>query len=179
MKSKADYEIFIKAAAAFADGCGRTAAAHRPKSQERIAEEMKNYLSPEMTDGEIQNISCLGLAHLGDAVFELLVRSAMCSEGRETQTGMHKAAVSMVNASAQAAFAGIISEKLSKEEQDVFRRARNAKVHSTPKNSDLVSYHHATGLEALFGWLFLKGRTERINELFGVIMEHFEKDGGI
>ncbi|MBO4330745.1 MAG: ribonuclease III [Oscillospiraceae bacterium] len=140
---------------------------------------MKNYLSPEMTDGEINGISCLGLAHLGDAVFELLVRSAMCGEGRETQTGMHKAAVSMVNASAQAAFSVMLAEKLSEEEQAVFRRARNAKVHSAPKNSDIISYHYATGLEALFGWLFLKGRTERINELFGMIMENMDKDGGI
>ncbi|MBP5166383.1 MAG: ribonuclease III [Oscillospiraceae bacterium] len=138
---------------------------------------MKNYFSPQMSDGEIQNISGLGLAHLGDAVFELLVRSAMCSLGRETQTGMHKAAVSMVNASAQAAFAEILWEKLSGEERDVFRRARNAKVHSSPRNADIGSYHSATGLEALFGWLFLKGRTERINELFEVIMDHAEKDG--
>ncbi|MCR4772098.1 MAG: ribonuclease III [Oscillospiraceae bacterium] len=140
---------------------------------------MKNYFSPEMSDGEIQNISCLGLAHMGDAVFELLVRSEMCSEGRETQTGMHKAAVSMVNASAQAAFAGILFEKLSDEERDVFRRARNAKVHSAPKSSDLGSYHSATALEALFGWLFLKGRLGRINELFDEIMKHIVKEGGV
>lgn len=133
---------------------------------------MQNYFAPEIKDEEINNISSLGLAHMGDAVFELLVRSALCAFGRETHSGMHRAATAMVNASAQAEYAEMLADKLTREEADIYRRGRNAKVHSVPKNSPAGSYHSATGLEALFGWLFLKGRQERINELFDEIVKY-------
>lgn len=111
-------------------------------------------------------MSSLALAHVGDAVFELLVRTHMCLEGRETQDGLHKAAVGMVNAAAQCRYAKLIAPSLTAEEGGVYRRGRNAKVNSVPKNATLEQYHSATGFEALFGWLFLNGRQERINELF-------------
>lgn len=138
---------------------------------------MKNYFKPDMPDGDINEISSLGLAHVGDAVFELLVRTHMCLEGRETQDGLHKAAVAMVNAGAQARYANLLMPMLTAEEGDVYRRGRNAKVNSVPKRASLGQYHSATGLEALFGWLFLKGRYERINELFACIAKQEIQEG--
>jgi ribonuclease-3 family protein len=95
--------------------------------------------------------------------------------GEAAGNGLHRAAVGMVNARAQAAYSIKLLCCLSEEELAVFKRGRNAKVNSVPKNSDISEYHAATGLECLFGYLYLKNRTERINELFDMIINH-EKD---
>ncbi len=131
---------------------------------------MNDYFHVEFTDKEIQGISNLGLAHLGDGVFELLVRVWLCKHGRATAAGLHHEAVAHVNAAAQAEAAEKLTPYLTVEELAVFKRGRNTKVGSVPKNSSLQEYHAATGLEALFGYLFLRGRLERINELFEKIM---------
>ena len=131
---------------------------------------MTDYLATEMTDDNIHKISSLGLAHIGDAVFELLVRTYLCLSGGETATNLHKAAVKMVNAKAQAAYAELIMDSLSEEEKAVYKRGRNTRVNSIPKNAEISDYHAATGLECLFGYLYLKNRTERINELFSLII---------
>jgi ribonuclease-3 family protein len=131
---------------------------------------MTDYLGVKMTDEDIHRISSLGLAHIGDAVFELLVRTHLCLGGGETATKLHSAAVKMVNARAQAAYAELIMEGLSEEEKTVFKRGRNTRVNSVPKNAEVSDYHAATGLECLFGYLYLKNRTERINELFSLIL---------
>lgn len=125
----------------------------------------------KMTDGELLKLSSLGLAHIGDAVYELLVRSYLCREGLETAKLLHKSTVKYVSAPAQAAAAHLISEMLTDEERAVYRRGRNTRVNSVPSRSTIEEYHAATGLEALFGWLYLKGRKERISELFAVITE--------
>ncbi len=121
---------------------------------------------------EPDKLSPLALAHVGDAVYDLLVRSELASRGRLRADSLHKATVALVNARAQHAAAELLLPHLSEEESAVFRRARNAKVHSVPKNAELADYHGATGLEALFGWLWLSGREERIRELFDIIMEN-------
>lgn len=119
----------------------------------------------------IQGISSLGLAHLGDGVFELMVRSWLCLRGKATNKGLHKATVKYVAAPAQAAAAEKIIPLLTEEEGDVFRRGRNTSPHSVPKAASRADYQTATALEALFGWLYLQGRTERINQLFELMME--------
>lgn len=131
---------------------------------------MTDYFNINIPDDKIMEISSLGLAHLGDGVYELLVRTWLCLSGKSTSKGLHRAAVSYVSATAQAKAAHRMAEHLSDEEQDVFRRGRNAKVNSVPKNANLIDYHMATGLESLFGYLYLKGRTQRINELFAIAM---------
>lgn len=131
---------------------------------------MPDYFNINMPDDKIMGISSLGLAHLGDGVYELLVRTWLCLSGKSTSKGLHKAAVSYVSATAQAKAAERMAPQLSNEEADVFRRGRNAKVNSIPKNANLTHYHMATGLESLFGYLYLKGRKERINELFTIAM---------
>ena len=116
-------------------------------------------------------ISNLGLAHLGDAVYELMVRSWLCLHGKATAKGLHKAAVRYVAAPAQARLVGKILPDLTTEEQDVFRRGRNASPHAIPQNASRGEYQTATALEALFGWLYLRGENQRLNELFERMME--------
>ncbi len=126
---------------------------------------------PKLTVQDVNKISMLGLAHVGDAVYELLFRSKICAEKPMHVTQLHKLTVSRVNAASQAAAAEKILPFLTEEECVIFKRGRNTKVNSVPHHSDLSQYHAATGLEALFGWLFLLGRTDRIGELFAVIAE--------
>ena len=132
---------------------------------------MNDYFHPELTRDHILEISSIGLAHLGDAVFELLVRTWLCARGGATGKGMHRAAIRLVCAESQAEKAEKILPLLTEEEQAVFRRGRNAQVHSVPAHASRAQYAEATALEALLGWLHLQGRTERINELFCRMME--------
>lgn len=130
-----------------------------------------DYFHLNAAPDDIRAISTLGLAHLGDGVFELMVRSWLCLHGKATNKGLHKATVKYVAAPAQAAAAEKIIPLLSEEEGDVFRRGRNTSPHSVPKAASRADYQTATALEALFGWLYLQGRTERINQLFELMME--------
>lgn len=132
-----------------------------------------DFFAPKLTEDEIRGLSSLALAHLGDAVYELMVRLFLCSSRGKTGGGLHHAAVALVNAHAQAEAAQRILPLLTEEETAVFRRGRNAKVNSVPKHAEIGDYHSATGLEALFGWLYLLERKERLNELFAVIMEGY------
>ena len=119
----------------------------------------------------IGRISALGLAHLGDGVYELMVRSHLCLHGKATNAGLHRAAVQYVSAPAQAKLAHAILPLLTEEEQTVYRRGRNSHTAAIPKGASVGEYHAATALEALFGWLYLQGKTDRLNELFSVMME--------
>ena len=124
---------------------------------------------PEMPVQDVNKISMLGLAHVGDAVYELLYRSKLCTDGHTAVAEMHRMTVAFVRAEAQAEAAAKLLPVLTTEEASVYKRGRNAKVNSVPHNADIGQYHAATGLEALFGWLYLRGRTERINGLFNII----------
>ena len=130
--------------------------------------------SPKMSTLDVNKISMLGLAHVGDAVYELLTRTMLCAQGHSAVTELHRLTVSLVNAPAQARAAEKIAPMLSEEESAIYRRGRNTKVNSVPHNADIGQYHAATGIEALFGWLYLQGRQERINELFELIMSEGE-----
>ena len=132
---------------------------------------MTNYFQLDVSPDQLRAINTLGLAHLGDGVFELMVRSWLCLHGKATSKGLHKATVRYVAAPAQAQAVEKILPLLTEEEGDVFRRGRNTSPHSVPQNASRADYQAATGLEALFGWLWLQGRTDRLNELFAVMME--------
>lgn len=125
-----------------------------------------DYLSPEFKPERMQNISVLGLAHIGDAVYGLMTRTWLLEHGSLTSKGLHRSAVGLVNAAAQAGAAERIREMLTGEEREVFLRGRNVQVKSVPKNADRGDYQHATALEALFGYLYLRGDRDRLNELF-------------
>ena len=132
---------------------------------------MENYFDITMTDDQLRAISSIGLAHMGDAVFEILVRTWLCAHGKATGKGLHQATIALVRAESQAEKAERILPLLTEEEAEVFRRGRNAQVHSVPPHASRAQYGEATALEALLGWLWLKGRKARINELFCTMME--------
>ena len=132
---------------------------------------MENYFDITMTDDQLRAISSIGLAHMGDAVFEILVRTWLCAHGKATGKGLHQATIALVRAESQAEKAERILPLLTEEEAAVFRRGRNAQVHSVPPHASRAQYGEATALEALLGWLWLKGRKERVNELFCSMME--------
>ena len=124
-----------------------------------------------MEKREIDAISNLGLAHVGDAVFELLCRSYLCAKGGKNVGNLHRETVALVKAPAQAKFAEKLLPHLTDEELAYYRRGKNAHVHAVPKGATPAEYAKATGVEALFGALYLAGQTERVNELFQYIME--------
>lgn len=130
-----------------------------------------DYFHLNQSPDEIRAVSNLGLAHVGDGVFELMVRSWLCIHGKATNRGLHKATIKYVAAPAQAKAAEKILPLLTQEEADVFRRGRNSNPHTVPKAASREEYQAATALEALFGYLWLKGETERLNELFEIMME--------
>ena len=132
---------------------------------------MKDYFDIHLQDDQIRAISSIGLAHLGDAVYELLVRSWLCAHGKATGKGLHRATIELVCAQAQAMRGERILPLLTEEELAVYKRGRNAHVHTVPHSASRADYLKATALECLFGWLYLRGEKERINGLFAVMME--------
>lgn len=126
---------------------------------------------PVLPMKEVNQMNMLALAHVGDAVYELLVRGKLCREKHASVMQLHRLTVEKVRAEAQASAAEKIAPMLTEEERTVYKRGRNTKVHSVPHHADVAQYHAATGLEALFGWLYLQGETERICELFTAIEE--------
>lgn len=129
-----------------------------------------DYFHLQTGKGELSDLSNLSLAYLGDSVFELMIRSYLCMQGKLTSKKLHQAALDYVSAPAQAAMAEKVLPLLSEKETEVFRRSRNTKPHSVPKSAKRGEYQMATALEALFGWLYLQGRTERLNELFSAML---------
>ena len=132
---------------------------------------MENYFHVTMTKKEIDAFSNLGLAHLGDCVYELLCRTYLCTRGEHTVKRLHKDAVALVTAPKQAQFADKILPCLTEEEAAYYRRGKNAHSHAAPKSATPQEYAKATGLETLFGALYLAGKTDRLNELFHMMMQ--------
>ena len=120
---------------------------------------------------DLLNMSSLGFAYLGDAVYEVMVRAWLCLHGKLTPGRQHKAALAYVAAPRQAAVLERILPLLTQEEAQVLKRGRNASPHSYPKGATRQEYLAATGLETLFGWLYLRGETDRLNTLFETMME--------
>ena len=133
---------------------------------------MTDYFHLNINHDALLSLSTLGLAHLGDGVYEAMVRSWPVLHGKAKAKDLHRATVKYVAAPAQAERFEKIQPLLTDEETDVFRRGRNTAPHSIPKAASRAQYQTATGLEALFGWLYLQGRTQRLNELFAIMMEN-------
>ena len=132
---------------------------------------MENYFELNFTAQEVNAISNLGLAHMGDCVFEILCRAYLCTRGDKTVDKLHRDTINMVKATSQATFAEKMLPLLSEEELAYYRRGKNSHVHAVPKSATPAEYARATGVEALFGALYLLGRKERINEIFKTVME--------
>jgi len=133
---------------------------------------MENYFKMDLTLAEVNAISNLGLAHMGDCVFEILCRGWLCAKGGKNVGNLHRDTINLVKAQSQAAFADKLLPLLTEEELAFYRRGKNSHVHAVPKSCTPAEYAKATGLEALFGALYLLGRTERVNELFRKVMEN-------
>lgn len=132
---------------------------------------MENLFQMELTSAQVNAVTNLGLAHVGDCVYDLLCRTYLCAGGDITVLKLHKDTVRMVNARAQAGFADKLRPQLTEEELAFFRRGKNAHTHAAPKGATRLEYAKATGLETLFGALYLMGRTQRLNELFYKMLE--------
>ena len=133
---------------------------------------MENYFNMNLSKQEIDAISNLGLAHMGDCVFEILCRAYLCAQGEKTVDKLHRDTINMVKATAQAKFVDKLLPLLTEEELAYYRRGKNVHVHAVPKSATPAEYAKAAGLEALFGALYLSGQTQRLNELFRGVMEN-------
>ena len=120
---------------------------------------------------EAKQFSPLALAFLGDSVYEVMVREALLLEANRPPQELHNAAVAHVRAAYQAAAAAKIADMLTEDEADILRRGRNAHGISVPRSATPADYRKATGFECLFGYLYLCGKTERLQELFAVIWQ--------
>ena len=116
--------------------------------------------------------SPLTLAFVGDGVYDLLVREYLVRRANQPVGELNKIKVSLVNCKSQASFAKQIMPSLTEKEAAIYRRGRNAAPKCTPKNGTVADYHSATGLECLFGYLHLNGETDRLNELFNLILHN-------
>ena len=133
---------------------------------------MENYFKMNLSRQEITAISNLGLAHMGDCVFEILCRGYLCAKGGKNVGNLHRDTINMVKATSQAAFMDKLLPHLMEEELAFYRRGKNAHVHAVPKSCTPAEYAKATGLETPFGALYLAGNTERLNELFHILIEN-------
>jgi len=116
-------------------------------------------------DTDIKSYSGLALAYIGDAIYDLVIRTFIVEQGNAPVNKLHKKVIGLVQAAAQAKHYYMIEGMLTEEEKNVFKRGRNAKSIHTAKNADITDYRTATGLEALMGWLYLTGQTARMMEL--------------
>ena len=132
---------------------------------------MENFLQVNFTPAQVNQISNLGLAHVGDGVYELMCRTYLCKKGNQTVKTLHYDTVALVKATTQAKFADILKPHLNEDEAAYFRRGKNAHTHAAPGAATKQEYAKATGLETLFGALYLLGKTHRLNELFAILME--------
>ena len=133
---------------------------------------MENYFKMNMDKQQINAISNLGLAHIGDGVFELLCRSYLCAKGGKNVGNLHRDTINMVKATSQAKFIDKLLPHLTEEELAYYRRGKNSHVHAVPKSASPAEYAKATGLEALFGALYLSGQTDRLNDLLHIMMDN-------
>lgn len=135
------------------------------------ASKIESTIMGDVMLSDIQMYNPTILAYVGDSVYELFVRTLLVSKGSVQVSKLHKKAVLFVKAKAQAEMADKLEEYLTEEEKDIIRRGRNAKTTSMPKNAELADYKHATGFEALLGYLYLNNRIDRLLELLHLITE--------
>ncbi len=128
----------------------------------------KNYFSVEVPPSQL---SPLSLAYIGDAVYEMYIRSYIMKDCNMPVSKLHKAATHFVSATSQAAIVKKISDIFTEEEMSVYKRGRNAHSYTSAKNADIVDYRMATGLEALIGYLYIKKETKRLEEIIAICID--------
>lgn len=140
---------------------------------ENLVQDIRAHFS--MPDVDVRTMAPLSLAYVGDAVYELVLRTVISARRQVQVHYLHEHVTKYVSAKGQAELAARLKEHLTEEEQSVFRRGRNAKSFSVPKNASVSDYRAATGLEALCGYLYLTGKTERLLCLLQLGLEQTEE----
>lgn len=115
----------------------------------------------QLQSNDIKTYSPLVLAYMGDCIFDLIIRTVLISHGNRQTNKIHRESSRLVNAASQAALIEAIEDTLTEEEHAIYKRGKNANPHTIPKNADISDYKKATGLEALMGYLYLKGDLQR------------------
>ena len=133
-------------------------------------------LTPPENQIRLAEMSPLALAFVGDGVLELLVRARLVASRRIPPGALHREAVKIVSAKGQFDALSLLEPHLTEEERDMVRRGRNASKATVSKNASPQQYRASTGLEAMLGWLYLQNRSERVEELFGHIWQHYLED---
>ena len=143
------------------------------KNYKKLLEELHQLMmdNGKLSVSDVQMLSPLVLAYVGDSVYDTFVRTLLVSGGYGQVAKLHKMSIEFVKAKAQADILGKINELLTSEEQDVVRRGRNTKSSTIPKNADISDYRYATGFEALIGYLYLTGQLERLMEVIRMIVD--------
>ncbi|MDD4569704.1 MAG: ribonuclease III domain-containing protein [Tepidanaerobacteraceae bacterium] len=113
---------------------------------------------------DVDSLSALALAFVGDSVFDLFIRTKLVGSGKKVKD-LHREAVGFVKASEQAAILKTLESELTSRERDIVRNARNAKVNTVPKHADIMDYHYSTAFEALLGYLYLSRQKQRLDEI--------------
>ena len=125
---------------------------------------------------DIKQYSPLALAYMGDCIFDLCVRTYLLKQANMPANKLHQKSKALVNATSQSKMYKYLIDIVSEEEKAVLKRGRNAQSNTKAKNATMIDYKNATGLEALFGYLYLKDKKERINELFKICLEIINKE---
>lgn len=130
---------------------------------------------------DVDQLNALALAYMGDAVYEQAVREHLLRSGRVKPNTLHRLSTTFVSAKAQAVVLKRLTEEafLTEEELAIMRRGRNAKSGSVPKNTDVQTYNFSTAFEAVLGWLYLKERQERVDEIIRYAIEIIEELRGV
>ncbi len=128
------------------------------------------------TQVDIKTYSPLTLAYMGDAVYDMMIRTVVVERGNRAASGLHKMTSRIVNASTQAALIEALAEYLTEEEMVVYKRGRNAKSYTSAKNASIGDYRKATGMEALLGYLYLTNQMDRAISLIKLGLTRIEKD---
>lgn len=134
-------------------------------------QEVFNFYKKKWGVTEARMLSPLQLAYIGDAVYEVLVRTYLLEQRDISVNELHREAIKYVKAKAQADIVHSLRDKLTEEEWFIVKRGRNTKSATVPKNANLTDYRYATGFEALVGYLYLIGRYERLSEIFDIIVK--------
>ncbi len=125
----------------------------------------------DLKENDIKSYSPLILAYIGDAVYEIVIRTMVVAEGNTQVNKMHKKSSNLVKAETQANIIKAIMENLSEEELSYYKRGRNAKSYTSAKNASIADYRMATGFEALIGYLYLTNQTERMAQIIKLGLE--------
>lgn len=125
-------------------------------------------------EADIRTYSPLTLAYIGDAIYDLVIRTVVVERANRSTKNLHKTVIRYVNAGTQARMVEVLEAELSEEETAVYHRGRNAKTYTKAKNASIAEYRMATGLEALFGYLYMNGETDRLLTLVRLALEKMD-----